>query len=234
MPSPRDTLRDRLRSVQDRIAAACARSGRHPSDVVLVAVTKKVPTSLAALLPELGILDLGENRPQELWRKEAELPRTIRWHLIGHLQRNKVEQTLPLVNLIHSVDSQRLLEAIEQGAATQGRTVDVLLEVNVSAEESKHGLNRDALLALAEPLAKLEQVRVCGLMTMAPLTEAEKCRPVFAALRALRDRLQEQVGAKHELTDLSMGMSNDFEIAVEEGATMVRLGTVLWEGIDAV
>ncbi|MFO0966514.1 MAG: YggS family pyridoxal phosphate-dependent enzyme [Gemmataceae bacterium] len=234
MPSSRDVLRDRLRSVQDRIGAACARAGRHPSDVVLVAVTKKVPTSLAALLPELGLLDLGENRPQELWRKAAELPKTIRWHLIGHLQRNKVEPTLPLVNLIHSIDSQRLLDAIDQEATKQGRMAEVLLEVNVADEESKHGLSRDALLALAEPLARLSHVRVCGLMTMAPLQEAEKCRPVFAALRELRDRFQDRVGAGHELTELSMGMSNDFEVAVEEGATMVRLGTVLWEGMDAV
>src|SRR5262249_46067851 len=145
------------------------RVGRHPSDVVLVAVTKKVKPELAALLPELGVLDLGENRPQELWRKAEALPKTVRWHLIGHLQRNKVEQTLPLVSVIHSVDSQRLLEAIEQAATKQARSVDVLLEVNVSAEESKDGLNRDALLALTEPLATLKQVRVCGLMTMAPL-----------------------------------------------------------------
>ncbi len=226
MPTPRDALRERLLSVQDRIARACARAGRHPSDIVLVAVTKKVVPELAALLPELGILDLGENRPQELWRKATLLPPTVRWHLIGHLQRNKIEKTLPLVSVVHAVDSVRLLEALEAEATKNARPVDVLLEVNVSGEQSKQGLEEKDLAALTESIASLRNVRVQGLMTMAPLTEPEKCRPVFARLRALRDDLQTQLG--RDLPELSMGMSNDFEVAVEEGATMVRLGTILW------
>lgn len=226
-----DLLRSRLRSVQDRIARACDRVGRHPSDVVLVVVTKKVSAELAGLLPDLGVLDLGENRPQELWDKAEKLPQSVRWHLIGHLQRNKVDRTIRLTNLIHSVDSLRLLEAIEEEAKRQDRTIDVLLEINVSGEESKTGLPADALPTLVEPLHKLTRIRVCGLMTMAPQEPPEQCRPVFRRLRELRDGMQEGVGAAHALVELSMGMSNDFEVAVEEGATMVRLGSVLWEGL---
>lgn len=222
-------LRDRVRRVQDRIARACDRAGRHPSDVVLVAVTKKVPAEDAALLPGLGILDLGENRPQELWSKAAALRGDVRWHLIGHLQRNKIAKTLPLVSLIHSVDSARLLKAIEEEAGRQGRNVDVLLEVNVSGEGSKQGLSAMDVAVIVEEAAALRHVQIKGLMTMAPLQEAEMCRPVFAKLRALRDNLQSRLSPPHHVSELSMGMSNDFEVAVEEGATLVRLGTVLWE-----
>jgi pyridoxal phosphate enzyme (YggS family) len=199
--------------------------------VTLVAVTKTVGAEVAAELACLGVTELGESRPQELWRKAAALP-AVHWHLIGHLQRNKVERTLPLVSLIHSVDSLRLLGALEQEAVKQKRTVDVLLEVNVSRETSKHGLAPSEIEQLAEPAATLQRLRVRGLMTMAALAEdPETCRPTFAQLRQLCDRLRERFGPPHDLRHLSMGMSNDFEVAVEEGATLVRLGTVLFEGI---
>lgn len=227
----RTKLRDNLRSVQDRIGQACERAGRHPSDVVLVAVTKTVSADLAGLLPELGILDLGEGRPQELWSKSAVLRSDIRWHLIGHLQSNKIEKTLPLVNLIHSVDSLRVLQALEKEAQKQQREMDVLLEINVAMEKTKKGFAPADLDKLVEPIQTLQMVRVQGLMTMAPLQDAEKCRAVFVGLRESRDRLQAQLSEPHALLELSMGMSNDFEVAVEEGATMVRLGTVLWEGV---
>src|SRR5262249_40784376 len=132
-------LRDNIARVEERIANACARAGRRRAEVTLVAVTKSVSTEVAALLPELRLLDLGENRPQELWRKAEALPKSIRWHLIGHLQRNKIARTLPLVHLIHAVDSVRLMEALEEEAARQGRTVPVLVEVNASGEASKQG-----------------------------------------------------------------------------------------------
>jgi pyridoxal phosphate enzyme (YggS family) len=197
-----------------------------------VAVTKAVPVEVAALLLELGVLDLGENRPQELWRKAAALPASVRWHLIGHLQRNKVERTLPLVHCIHAVDSIRLLEALEQEAARSNRHLPVLLEVNASGEVSKHGFAPAEVPALADTLAGLKCLRVAGLMTMAaPEEDPQRCRPTFALLRSLRDRLQERVGTLQRLAHLSMGMSNDFEVAVEEGATFVRLGNVLFEGI---
>jgi hypothetical protein len=221
-------LRDRLGAVEERIRNACRRAGRDRSGVTLVAVTKTVSAEVAAELPKLGVLDLGENRPQELWRKAALLP-AVRWHLIGHLQRNKVEQTLPLVYSIHSLDSERLLTAMEEAAGKQRCRVPVLLEVNVSGESSKHGFTPEEVLLMAPRLAGLQSAQVRGLMTMAPLEEdPERCRPVFAGLRQVRDRLQRELGEIHPLSDLSMGMSNDFEVAIEEGATLVRLGSVLF------
>jgi len=224
-------LSDNLRAVTERVRAACRRAGRSADEVTLVAVTKTVPAEVAALLPGLGVLDLGESRPQELWRKAAALTTAVRWHLIGHLQRNKVERTLPLVHLIHSVDSARLLAAVEEEAARQGRAVEVLLEVNASRETQKHGFAPEEVRGLAEQVIGLRQVRIVGLMTMAALQEnPERCRPTFAALRELRDRLRGEWGPPHTLHHLSMGMTNDFEVAVEEGATLVRIGTALFQG----
>lgn len=232
MTDPAALLTDRLRALEDRLRAACRRAGRDRAEVRLVAVTKSVPAEVAALLPPLGVLDLGESRPQELWRKAAALPADVHWHLIGHLQRNKVERTLPLVRLIHSVDSLRLLDAIEAEAARQGRPVAALLEVNASREASKHGFAPEAVPGLVPRLAALRHVSVRGLMTMAaPDDDAGRARPAFAALRRLRDRLRTDLGPGHPLEHLSMGMTGDFEVAVEEGATLVRVGTLLFEGL---
>jgi pyridoxal phosphate enzyme (YggS family) len=228
----RGCLEDRLHAVEERIQAACRRAGRPRDAVTLVAVTKTVPAEVAALLPELGLFNLGENRPQELWRKAAALPATVHWHLIGHLQRNKVERTLPLVELIHAVDSERLLLTLEVEAARRGRSVDVLLEVNASRESAKHGFAPEAVPALLPRLRELGHVRVLGLMTMAAYEkEPEQCRLTFAEVRRLRDQLREHLPAPHRLELLSMGMTNDFEVAIEEGATLIRLGTALWEGV---
>lgn len=224
-------LEERLAAVEQRIRAACARADRRREEVTLLPVTKTVSPPVAALLPELGLLDLGESRPQELWRKAAALPATVRWHLVGHLQRNKIERTLPLVHLIHSADSTRLLAALDEEAGKQGRLVNVLLEVNASREENKHGFMPEEVPGLAPQIRTLRQVRVLGLMTMAALEEdPERCRPTFAALRTLRDRLGSQLGPPHRMDQLSMGMTNDFEVAIEEGATLVRIGTALFEG----
>ena len=179
----------------------------------------------------MGLLDLGESRPQELRRKAAALPKTVRWHLIGHLQRNKIEATLPLVELIHSVDSVRLLRALEREAGIQQRALEIFLEVNVGGEASKHGFAPGEVPDLAPTLQALQHLRVGGLMTMAPLMPAEECRPVFATLRRLRDQLRERLAPPHDVRQLSMGMTNDFEVAVEEGATLVRLGSILFEGL---
>jgi len=226
----RQLLADRLAAVEDRLQQACRRSGRARAEVTLVAVTKNVAPEAACLLPELGVLDLAENRPQELWRKADILPKMVRWHLIGHLQRNKIERTLPLVHCIHSVDSLRLLSALED----QGRPLDVLLEVNASREPAKQGFAPEDLPGLASTIASLRHVRVRGLMTMAAYDqEAERCRPTFVLLRTLRERLQLALGDAAQLEHLSMGMSNDFEVAVEEGATRVRLGTVLLGDLPA-
>lgn len=224
-------MQQRLTAVRQRIATACAAVGRSPSEVTLVAVTKTVSLETAALLPSLGISDLGESRPQELWRKAPAIPAT--WHLVGHLQRNKVERTVPLTRLIHSADRFSLLETLEAFGTRTGRTIDVLLQINASGEPQKKGFAPDEVPRLLPFLLGLKRVRLCGLMTLAALEEdQEKCRPTFARLRQLRDDLQGALGELHPLGELSMGMSNDFEVAIEEGATMIRLGTALFEGIE--
>jgi hypothetical protein len=210
---PRVLLARRLAAVEERLRAACRRAGRAREEVTLVAVTKSLSLESASLLPEVGLLDLGENRPQELWRKASSLP--------------------PSVRMIHSVDSIRLLDALEEEAARQERSMEVLLEVNASLEPSKHGFVPDEVPGLAPRIVGLKWLRVSGLMTMAALdADPEHCRPTFAELRRLCDRLASELGPSHPLPHLSMGMSNDFEVAVEEGATLVRLGTVLFEGMS--
>jgi pyridoxal phosphate enzyme (YggS family) len=231
----KEFLADRLASVQKRIAGACSRAGRNPADVTLVAVTKTVSVPIAAALHELGIIDLGESRPQELWHKASALPDTVRWHLVGHLQRNKIERTLPFVSSIQSVDSLRLLDALDGEANRTGRSVSILLEVNASREASKSGFSVEELTELVPQLCSLNYVSIRGLMTMAAFeADPETCRPTFCMLRELRDSLCSQFGSPHRLDQLSMGMTNDYEIAIEEGATMVRIGTALFDGLSEV
>ena len=226
----RTLLTDRLATVREQMATACRKTGRDPSSVTLVAVTKTVTPRVAAIVADLGITDLGENRPQELWKKADAVP-GVRWHLIGHLQRNKIDRTVPLVTLIHSVDSERVLQALHAFGEKRGDPVPVLLEVNCSREENKGGFRPEDLPALGERLAGLTGVSIRGLMTMAAYFEdPQLCRPAFAELRERRDRLRTSTGLA--LPDLSMGMSNDYPIAIEEGATLVRVGTALFEGCD--
>jgi pyridoxal phosphate enzyme (YggS family) len=225
----RSVLAERIAGVRGRIADACARSGRDPSSVTLVAVTKTVSPQVAAITFELGVRDLGESRPQELWKKTEAVPGAT-WHLIGHLQRNKLDRTVPLVSLVHSVDSERLLDALDAFGRKRNAPVPLLLEVNCSGEESKGGFAPDALPAIGDKLASLAGVSVRGLMTMAAFVEdPQLTRPTFARLRELRDSLSTRTGLA--LPELSMGMSNDFEVAIEEGATLVRIGTTLFEGL---
>ncbi len=222
-------LRTRLADVETRIVAACQRARRLRQDVTLIAVTKTVSPQVAALLPELGIHDLGESRPQELWKK-ADAIAGIRWHLIGHLQRNKLDKTIPLVSLVHSVDSVRVLEALGAFGTKRGTPVRVLLEVNCSREDAKGGFNPDEVPALGDKALSLPGVQLDGLMTMAAHhDDPQLCRPTFIELRTLRDQLRSVTGLS--LPHLSMGMSNDFEVAVEHGATFVRLGSTLFEGL---
>jgi PLP dependent protein len=224
-----EILKDRIADVNRRIADAAARSGRRREDVTLIAVSKTVTPEVAAIAFELGLRDFGESRPQELWKKHAALP-TANWHLIGHLQRNKIEKTIPLVSFVHSVDSERLLSALDEFGRKRGSPVPVLLEVNCSREESKGGLRPEDVPAIADRAMTLAGVRVEGLMTMAAFhNDPQLCRPTFAELRELRDRLRSQTG--RPLSQLSMGMSNDFEVAIEEGATLVRIGSTLFEGL---
>ncbi len=222
-------LAERVAGVRGRIAAACARVGR-TDDVTLVAVTKSVSVRVAGVLPALGVFDLGESRPQELWKKAAAIP-AARFHLIGHLQRNKLDKTAPLCTLLHAVDSERLLTAAHEFGVKRGSPVPVLLEVNCSREAAKGGYPPEAVPAITDTLLSLGGVRVDGLMTMAAYSDdPEFARPVFAELRALRDSLRACTG--FPLPHLSMGMSGDFEVAVEEGATFVRVGSTLFEGLE--
>lgn len=230
-----DRLLENLAAVRGRIAAAAARSGRRAEDVTLVAVTKYAGDQVARALVQRGALDLGESRPQELWKKAAalaDLAKPPRWHLVGHLQRNKVERTVPLVSLVHSADSVRLLEALDNTARGIQRRVPVLLEVNVSGEAAKHGFAPAELSALRAMLDERAHLEVRGLMAMAGLEgDAADARREFAALRELRDRLRREWGNEYPLPELSMGMSGDYEIAIEEGATLVRVGSALFERV---
>lgn len=223
-------LSDRLADIEARIVSACGRAGRARSEVRLIAVTKTVSARVATLLPELGVHDLGESRPQELWKKAEAVP-GVRWHLIGHLQRNKLDRTIPLVSLVHSVDSERLLHSLNEFGKARGNQVDVLLEVNCSREESKGGFSPDRLLSLTDNAVSLPGVRVQGLMTMAAhFDDPEQARPTFQELKRLRDECASHTGRL--FPELSMGMSNDYEGAIEEGATFIRIGTMLFEGLE--
>ena len=227
----RATLSTRLDAVRARIAAACARVHRDPAGVTLVAVTKTVSARVAGLLPGLGVNDFGESRPQELARKHAAIP-AGRFHLIGHLQRNKLDKTIPLTHLTHSADSLRLLEALDAFGRKRGVPVPLLLEVNCSREEAKGGITVADLPAVAGRCRTFPGVEVRGLMTMAAYTgDAEHVRATFAELVHLRDAVRESTGLA--LPELSMGMSNDFETGIELGATFIRVGSTLFAGLEA-
>jgi pyridoxal phosphate enzyme (YggS family) len=222
-----------LQTVLDRMARAARRAGRAPEDVRLVAVTKFHPPEEIRPLIAAGQTALGENRVQDLVEKMDVFDREalpLDWHLIGHLQTNKARKVVGRVALIHGVDSLHLAEAIQQAAESADTTVEILLQVNISGEESKFGLEPETLDAVARGLAPLDRVRCCGLMTMAPFEmEPEETRPVFRGLREAMERLRERGYAHLDLRHLSMGMTNDFEVAIEEGATLVRVGTALFE-----
>ncbi len=227
-------IADNLAKVRERISEAATTANRDPSEVRLIGVSKYVGISETASLVAAGCTDLGESRPQQLWEKASnpELA-TARWHLVGHLQRNKVRRTLPIGSLIHSVDSWRLLDAIDKCSKELGLTTRVLLEVNCSGESSKHGLSSDDLRRLLPSLVELKNVSVVGLMTMAALEGGiAVAEENFAALRELRDAVQEECPPNVQLRELSMGMSHDFEAAIRAGATMVRVGSLLFEGIS--
>jgi pyridoxal phosphate enzyme (YggS family) len=231
MTESHDRLRQNVSRVEERITAACRRAGRARTEVTLVAVTKYVTAAQVLPLRELGVTHWGESRPQELWKKAAEVA-DVTWHLVGHLQRNKAARTLPLVQLIHSVDSVRLLEELEKEAAKQQRILDILFEIHLSGEETKQGFDAIELPSLPDTLSRLNHIRVQGLMCMAPLEGTlDDARRVFARLRQLKEQLAPQLSPPHAMRHLSMGMTHDFEVAIEEGATLVRIGSALFEGM---
>jgi len=224
-------IEDNIKRIQERIALSCDRAGRNPEEVNLVAVTKAVDPETAQLVLKAGIKDLGENRVPEAQRKIEHLGAQGTWHMIGHLQRNKVKKAIDLFSLIHSVDSIRLMKEISAGLQAKGSTMEILLEVNISGEESKYGFTPQETIEALSLAAGLPGIRTRGLMTMAPYDpDPEAARPHFRALRELEEKLQRE-GAAPDLNLLSMGMSGDFEPAVEEGATHVRVGTALYEGL---
>lgn len=221
-----------LTTVQRRIAVAAQRAGRDSADIVLVAVSKTKPMAAIAAAYQAGQRDFGENRLEELWPKVAEAKQLglheIRWHLIGTIQSRKTDQAVGPFVLIHSVDREKIAQRLSRDAEAAQCVLSILLEVNVSGEASKHGFTPDELLAGAADLLALPGLHVAGLMTMAPLVDdPEAARPVFRRLRELRDALRERypTGAWQHL---SMGMTNDFEVAIEEGATLVRIGSAIF------
>jgi PLP dependent protein len=222
-----ETFADRFSVVWEKIRAAAARAGRHADEVTLVAVSKAHPPEALAEAVEAGQLLFGENRVQEARAKIPLLPSRARWHLIGHLQANKIRHALPLFELIHSVDSLELAREIQRIADEMGQRPRVLLEVNVAGEGSKFGFAPGKLPEQMEELLGLSRLSIEGLMCIPPpVPEAELARKSFVTLRELRDRLEGEYRAT--LPELSMGMSGDYEVAVEEGATLVRVGTALF------
>jgi hypothetical protein len=214
-------IRTNLERVRERIARAAERAGRRPDDVLLVGVSKTVEAGRIRAAMTAGLAALGENRVQEARGKIAELGRLVPWHLVGHLQTNKVREALELFDVIHSVDRIDLARELDRRARAAGRRIDVLAQINIAQEPSKGGWPPEAVETAVEALAALAGLRLRGLMTIPPAVErAEDTRGWFRALRKLAER--------HGLADLSMGMSGDFEVAVEEGATMVRVGTAIF------
>lgn len=217
---------ENLKQVQANIEAACKRAGRDISEVTLIAVSKTKPVPMLQEAYDAGARVFGENKVQEIVDKYPQLPQDIHWHMIGHLQRNKVKYIVDKVALIHSVDSLRLAEAIEQEAAKHNVTVPILLEVNVAEEESKFGLCVDEVLPLIEKISGFAHIRIKGLMTIAPYVEdPEDNRMIFRQLKKLSVDIAEKNINNVTMSVLSMGMTGDYEVAVEEGATMVRVGT---------
>jgi pyridoxal phosphate enzyme (YggS family) len=227
-------LRARLEAINQRIAAACERAGRQVSEITLVAVSKTVNVARIREAIEAGVRALGESRIQEAAAKIPELKplsaeRKVQWHLIGHLQSNKARRAVELFDAVHSVDSLNLAERLDRIAGESGKRLPVFIEVNLGGEESKTGAAPDEVLPLCEQIGKLPRLELKGLMTVPPFSDnPEDARPFFQHLRRLRDEARQAGAAEGGLNDLSMGMSDDFEIAIEEGATFIRVGTALF------
>ena len=222
-------IADNIRSVRERIQAACSRCGRSPEDVTLICVTKTMPVEDLRQAYEAGERCFGENRVQEINDKFPRLPQDIQWHMIGHLQRNKVKYLMDKAVMIHSVDSAALAQTISKEAVKAGRVMDILLEVNAAGEESKFGLTYSDVLPLIRQIAPLPGIHICGLMTVAPYTDdPETNRVFFRKLKELSVDIAGQSIDNVSMRILSMGMTGDFETAIEEGATHIRVGTAIF------
>ncbi len=222
------TVRERLESIRARVAAAALRSGRDPSDVRLVAAVKRVPVERILEAVEAGVEMLGENYVQEARSLKEKIRAPVHWHMIGNLQSNKARQAVRIFDVIETVDREKIIHELQRCAQQEGKRLDVMMQVDLAEEETKSGADPEETRGLIEAVAGCENLRCVGLMTMPPFfDDPEGARPYFAELRRLRDRLQPLVPQGAVLRELSMGMSGDFEVAVEEGATLVRIGTAL-------
>ena len=223
------SIRENLLQVQDRVAAAAERAGHHPGAVRIVAVSKTKPASRIFEAIEAGVTEIGENQLQEARTKYDQIDRPVKWHFVGHLQTNKVKGALQIFDLIHSVDSLRLLAEINRRSTQLNRQTDVLIQVNTSGESSKYGVQPEQTLNFMESSLNYRNVRIKGLMTIGPFTPiVDAVRPSFALLSRLQEKIEAQQFAGVEMEYLSMGMTNDFEVAVEEGANLIRIGTAIF------
>ncbi len=219
-------LRENLKQVEENIVKACERAGRERSEITLVAVSKTKPVSMLSEIYECGVRDFGENKVQEICEKRDLLPSDIRWHMIGHLQRNKVKYIVNDTTLIHSVDSYRLAEEINVQAKKINRIIPILIEINIADESSKFGIAKEEALQLAEEISHLDGIQIRGLMTIAPYVEnPEENRPYFKKIRELAVDIAKENIDNVSMDILSMGMTGDYAVAIEEGATIVRVGT---------
>lgn len=226
-------IKENLEEVEQRIQAACRRAGRKREEVTLIAVSKTKPVEDLKEAYQLGIRTFGENKVQELTEKYEVLPKDIHWHMIGHLQTNKVKYIVDKAELIHSVDSLKLAETIEKEAAKKNCIVSILIEVNVAQEESKFGVHTDEVIPLIEKIARFPHVRIQGLMTIAPFVQnSEENRTILRTLQKLSVDIMQKNIDNVNVSILSMGMTNDYEVAIEEGATMVRVGTGIFGARD--
>lgn len=222
-------IRENIKLVRQRIAEACQRSGRRLEDVELVAVTKTVDAKRIEEAVDAGIQIVGENRVQEAWKKFQEIERQVHWHMIGHLQTNKVKRVLKFADMIQSVDSVRLAGEIQTQAEKLDRTVDILIQVNTSGEQSKFGFEPERVPSAIAEILVFPNLRIRGLMTIgAFLPNPEDVRPCFRLLRELKNKVQSKNLGNVQMDDLSMGMTGDYEVAIEEGATMVRVGSAIF------
>ncbi len=222
-------IKANLKDVEENILAACQKANRAREEVTLIAVSKTKPVSMLQEVYDTDIRDFGENKVQEMCDKYEALPEDIRWHMIGHLQTNKVKYLIGKTSLIHSVDSLKLAQEIEKQAAKHDTIMDILIEVNIANEETKFGLAKEHVIALVEEVSKLEHVRIQGLMTIAPYVEnPEDNRQYFRQIKQLSVDINNQNIDNVNMNILSMGMSGDYMVAIEEGATMVRVGTSIF------
>lgn len=222
-------IRENVGNIRRRIDAACRKANRDPGGVTLLAVGKTFDAEAIKEVVEAGVPDVGENYVQELLDKKEKIPSNVRWHFIGHLQSNKVKYVAPWIHLVHSVDNIGLASELDKRASLARRTLDVLVEVNTTAEDSKFGLRPEATMEFVKSLADFKNIRITGLMTIGPfLPDPEGSRPMFRTLRELKDQIARIGQPNVHMEHLSMGMTGDFEVAIDEGATIVRVGTAIF------